>query len=73
MDTADVPSPLVLPSATLAPTVPQILQATSLQKQLSKDEWCDLRPLIRHLYIAEKKTFLEVADILAKEYGFRPT
>jgi hypothetical protein len=56
-----------------APAALQVSNATKLQRQLSGEEWNELRPLIQRLYITEKKTFLEVSDILSKYHGFRPT
>jgi len=47
--------------------------ALGMQKQLSHDEWESFKPLIQCLYIEENKTFLHIAAVLEKEYGFSPT
>jgi len=43
------------------------------QQRLSKIKWEELRPLIRRLYIEEKRTSGYVAQIIGQECGFIPT
>lgn len=40
------------------------------RKQLSPEEWDELKPLIVRLYIKENKTLEQVAQILCQEKGF---
>jgi len=40
---------------------------------LSKDEWEQLKPIIRQLYIEENKTFRKISTILSRSHGFTPT
>jgi len=44
-----------------------------IRKQLGREEWEALRPLIEQLYIKERKTYPEVRDILRDEHDFEPT
>lgn len=40
---------------------------------LSPQEWEDLKPAIRRLYVEENLTFRRTAQVLSEEYGFLPT
>jgi hypothetical protein len=53
--------------------IPQTLPAPRLRQQLSREQWENLKPLIRRLYIEENRTFTYITDFLAKAHNFRPT
>jgi hypothetical protein len=40
---------------------------------LSGEQWEELKPIIRRLYIDENKSFLKTASILQETHGFTPT
>jgi hypothetical protein len=42
-------------------------------REMSRQQWEKLKPLIKRVYIEEKKTFPHLAKILRKEHGFEPT
>jgi hypothetical protein len=44
-----------------------------LRKQLSGEEWEELKPLIQTLYIEEGRTFAYIANILREGHNFKPT
>jgi hypothetical protein len=46
---------------------------TGVRKQLSIQEWEDLKPLIRELYIEEGRKFAYVQDVLLRDHNFKPT
>jgi len=45
----------------------------SVKRQLTKDEWETLKPIIKQLYIVENKSFPEVSSVLQNEHRFSPT
>jgi hypothetical protein len=55
---------------------PNLVTASSKsgkRHQYSKDQWEELKPLIRRLYNEENKTFSKVASILRDSHDFFPT
>jgi hypothetical protein len=42
-------------------------------RETSRQQWEKLKPLIKRIYIEEKKSFPHLAKILRKEHGFEPT
>lgn len=52
---------------------PQLTKPTSMLKKLSREEWEDLKPIIKHLYIDSNQTFEQVKLTLTLDYQFAPT
>jgi hypothetical protein len=48
-------------------------QTIRRRRQPSEDEWQDLKPVIKTLYIDESMTLRRVSEILRDDYGFFPT
>jgi hypothetical protein len=42
-------------------------------REISRQQWEGLKPLIQRVYIDENKPFPYLADILRKDHGFEPT
>jgi len=54
--------------------VPVSIPSARVQRQvLSQDQWEDLKPIIRRLYIEENQTFPKICTILSSTHGFTPT
>jgi hypothetical protein len=41
-------------------------------RALSKDEWEDLKPIIKHMYLDRKQTLKQLAEYLQDHHGFKP-
>jgi hypothetical protein len=46
---------------------------TSGSRMLSKQDWEDLKPTIRRLYLDENMTLKQLADYIQKDHGVKPT
>ena len=42
-------------------------------REMTRQQWESLKPLIQRVYIEENKPFPYLANILRDEYGFEPT
>ena len=42
-------------------------------RELNRQQWEDLKPLIQRIYIEENRPFPVLANVLRDEYGFEPT
>jgi hypothetical protein len=40
---------------------------------VSQEDWVELKPLVRSLYLDQRYTLSQVAEYLEKHHGFRPT
>jgi hypothetical protein len=45
----------------------------SVRRQLTPEEWESLKPVIIKLYMNERKTFRQLANILRQDHNFHPT
>lgn len=67
----------IAPAADLASVEPRQLNYTGLstipRQVLSKDEWEELKPIIRNLYIEKKWTFRRIVTFLCDHHAFAPT
>jgi hypothetical protein len=43
-----------------------------MQRQLSKGQWEELRPLIRRLYIEESRALAYIANVFRESHNFNP-
>ncbi|KAF4625437.1 hypothetical protein G7Y89_g12729 [Cudoniella acicularis] len=55
-----------------APTV-NLIPSKRTTGVITQSQWQSAEPLIRRLYLVEKKPYKHVADILQHQYGFHPT
>lgn len=51
----------------------QAAQSVSLRSTKTPQEWESMKPLIKRLYIEEKKALHCVAQIISEEFHFLPT
>jgi hypothetical protein len=54
------------------PTVWTISRAKG-RREMSRQQWQTVKPLIQRIYIDENRPFPYLAQILRAEYGFEPT
>jgi hypothetical protein len=47
--------------------------ATGGKREISKQQWEEMKPLIQRVYIKENKTFRHLKNTLRAEYGVEPT
>jgi hypothetical protein len=47
--------------------------ATGGKREISRQQWEEMKPLIQRVYIRENKTFRQLKNILQVEYGVEPT
>jgi hypothetical protein len=53
-----------------AERIESALESSSKAKEYSLDEWEQQRGHITNLYVAQKKTLPQVADLMESKYGF---
>ena len=53
-----------------AERIESALESSSKTKEYSLDEWEQQRGHITNLYVAQKKTLPQVADLMESKYGF---
>ena len=54
-------------------TVQGLSIATKGKREISRQQWEEMKPLIQRVYIRENKTFRQLKNILRVEYGVEPT
>jgi len=44
----------------------------SSRRPFSKEDWDELKPTIKHLYLDQKRTLKQLAEYLQDHHGFKP-
>jgi hypothetical protein len=60
-------------NSTMTPGLEKVRELDLRRKMCPKEQWLELKPVIKRLYVDEGLTFLKVAEYLQEHYDFNPT
>jgi hypothetical protein len=72
---ADTPEIQLLQFQKIQESIPvqRLSIVASGKREISRQRWEEMKPLIQRAYIMENKTFRQLRNILRAEYGVEPT